>query len=473
MDMDIEFGELEEAKPEVHLRPDLNKHFVVVPVQDPEDQDLPIYVDIDVMRDMEAHAQTDKTVELGGVMLGGQFEDEDGNKFVLISDSLRAEHYEATKGSFKFTHETWEKISRQRDEFPDDVQMVGWYHTHPDWGVFLSGMDMFICDNFFNRPLDLALVIDPCRDDRGWFMWTGDPSKRVRRTGGFYLYGSRFRVQEIQYFANVLKGGNPMAIDQRYSPIAGQVGPQGAPVVNILDSRNQAQTTVIFGMLAMQFLLLMLLAWKILVPFEGAAKAEQDDKMAKIEERLSEMSSTQLLAAKNEGQQEARENIVAALTGSKDIAADYETNLEELRLKRRETQALAYMNLSLDKKLKRNSTTISRYRKDKEKLIAEKGKLSKEKSALSKKLKAAEETLDELGPDGTGKPFYQDKYVWIFGGLIALIAGMVGYGGAVAAARMREEEYEDEIEDKKELEENAFNFGDVKSEGSDDEEDDN
>ena len=152
-------------------------------------------------------------------------------------------------------------------------------------------------------------------------MWTGDPSKRVRRTGGFYLYGSRFRVQEIQYFANVLKGGNPMAIDQRYSPIAGQVGPQGAPVVNILDSRNQAQTTVIFGMLAMQFLLLMLLAWKILVPFEGAAKAEQDDKMAKIEERLSEMSSTQLLAAKNEGQQEARENIVAILSSCSALAA--------------------------------------------------------------------------------------------------------------------------------------------------------
>jgi proteasome lid subunit RPN8/RPN11 len=40
--------------------------------------------------------------------------------------------------------------------------MVGWYHTHPDWGVFLSSMDMFICDNFFNK-LDVAYVIDPWR----------------------------------------------------------------------------------------------------------------------------------------------------------------------------------------------------------------------------------------------------------------------------------------------------------------------
>ena len=76
--------------------------------------------------------------------------------------------------------------------------MVGWYHTHPDWSVFLSGMDMFICDHFFNRPLDVALVIDPCRQDRGFFQWTGDADPRVRRTSGFYLIASRFRRFELR-----------------------------------------------------------------------------------------------------------------------------------------------------------------------------------------------------------------------------------------------------------------------------------
>src|SRR5262245_25919176 len=100
---------------------------------------------------MEDHAQSDTTVELGGVLLGGVHEDEDGKPFVVVTDSLRAQHYESTKGSFKFTHDTWSQITREREEFPAELQMVGWYHTHPDWGVFLSGMDMFICDNFFNR----------------------------------------------------------------------------------------------------------------------------------------------------------------------------------------------------------------------------------------------------------------------------------------------------------------------------------
>jgi len=96
--MDMQFGDVEEAGPDVQLRPDQNRHYAVVPVHSPEDADLPIFVDIDVMRDMESHALTDTSVELGGVMLGGQFEDDAGNAFVLVTDSLRAEHYEATNG---------------------------------------------------------------------------------------------------------------------------------------------------------------------------------------------------------------------------------------------------------------------------------------------------------------------------------------------------------------------------------------
>jgi len=151
MSSDIQFGDLEHSQPERGLRPDQDAHFATCPVGTLEDGELLIFVDLDVMRDMEAHAQSNTNVELGGVMLGRQSVDDQGRPFVTITDSLRAEHYEATKGSFKFTHETWSQISRQRDQFRPDLEMVGWYHTHPGWSVFLSGMDLFICNNFFNR----------------------------------------------------------------------------------------------------------------------------------------------------------------------------------------------------------------------------------------------------------------------------------------------------------------------------------
>ncbi|MEC9092104.1 MAG: Mov34/MPN/PAD-1 family protein [Planctomycetota bacterium] len=199
--MDIQFGDLEESEREVKLRPDQDGHCVVVPVYDPVDLDLPVFVALEVMQEMESHAQDDTTVELGGVILGGQHEDGNGDPFVVVTESLRAEHYESTKGSFKFTHETWQAFTRQREQFSKELQMVGWYHTHPGWGVFLSGMDMFICDHFFNRPLDLALVIDPCRNDRGWFHWIPGAEQCIGRIGGFYLFDHKSRATELEEFA--------------------------------------------------------------------------------------------------------------------------------------------------------------------------------------------------------------------------------------------------------------------------------
>ena len=104
MSDDIQFGDVEEAQPQKDLRPDRNRHFAVVAYGKPVERDLPIFVDLDVLLDMETHAATDTSVELGGVMLGGHYHDEDGKPFVVITDTLRAEHYESTKGSFKFTH---------------------------------------------------------------------------------------------------------------------------------------------------------------------------------------------------------------------------------------------------------------------------------------------------------------------------------------------------------------------------------
>ena len=60
---------VQHAERQTHRRPDENKHFGVVPVFEPAEGDLRIYVDIDVMRDMEGHALSNTGVELGGVLL--------------------------------------------------------------------------------------------------------------------------------------------------------------------------------------------------------------------------------------------------------------------------------------------------------------------------------------------------------------------------------------------------------------------
>jgi hypothetical protein len=47
------------------------------------------------------------------------------------------------------------------DKHYPDLRIVGWYHTHPGHGIFLSDMDIFLHESFFGLPWQMALVYDP------------------------------------------------------------------------------------------------------------------------------------------------------------------------------------------------------------------------------------------------------------------------------------------------------------------------
>ena len=96
--------------------------------------------------------------------------------------SLEAKHYANTQASFTYTHDSWEEITRERDRLFPDYDIVGWYHTHPSFGIFLSHHDLFIHQNFFAQPLQVAYVVDPIKQTRGFFQWRdrrAGPGRRV------------------------------------------------------------------------------------------------------------------------------------------------------------------------------------------------------------------------------------------------------------------------------------------------------
>jgi proteasome lid subunit RPN8/RPN11 len=448
-DEEIQFGDVEEIRPRSAVRPDCDAHFAVCEVGTVAEGTLPIFVDLDALRDMEAHGQTNKDVELGGVMLGGQYEDSDGKAFVLVTDSLRAEHYEATKGSFKFTHETWTAISRQRDEFAPDMEMVGWYHTHPDWGVFLSGMDLFICENFFKRPLDVALVIDPCRHDRGWFYWTSVAHQTIKPTGGFYLYASRFRKDELEYFAELYHGhsnprksdsrtsdqkylfqGIPSMVDPRYSGIG---SPSSSPVVNLVDQR-QPPNTAIWAVMAAQFLLILYLAFQL---FVVDTKQEEEKKLADNIEEIS-----QSVAKLNSDNQAVIENtaykqLLGYVMTQKPDASDMMQKLKETQTENiglhSDNAALRVHNQGLTADLKdthRKLTNSTNLIKSKQESI----------DALKEKASSLEKKLKETDKKTTNWPLI----FWLIGGGVFLLVGGVTAGYLYARQQFMDDYYERE-----------------------------
>ena len=116
------------------------------------------------------HGQTRTDVEVGGVLIGTGCRDARG-PYLLVEACIPALDANSRSTNVTFTADAWHSIQTVMDRDYPDKKMVGWYHTHPGFGIFLSGMDLFICENFFNLPWQVAFVYDPLGGDEGNFVW--------------------------------------------------------------------------------------------------------------------------------------------------------------------------------------------------------------------------------------------------------------------------------------------------------------
>ena len=149
-----------------------------------ENDDVKVYIHQDVYKEMEKYASSDTAHELGTIMIG-EYSEDMGKVHVVISDFIYAKYTDASASTLTFTHETWDYVHKEHDEKYPNKKIVGWQHTHPGYGVFLSNYDMFIQENFFNLTFQVAYVIDPLQHLRGFFQWKNG---KVEKLKGFYIY---------------------------------------------------------------------------------------------------------------------------------------------------------------------------------------------------------------------------------------------------------------------------------------------
>src|SRR5437588_10112826 len=86
------------------------------------------------------HVYGDLEHEAGGVLVGHYAGE---NDVTLVTGIIPALSAAGSRASLTFTHDAWEEIHRQLDR-SGGGQIVGWYHSHPGFGVFLSRHDIFI-----------------------------------------------------------------------------------------------------------------------------------------------------------------------------------------------------------------------------------------------------------------------------------------------------------------------------------------
>lgn len=137
-------------------------------------QALTVVVEAEVARYIRQHARSSLKNEVCGVLIGR----EEGT--TTIVDAC-IEGVNAAQGGahVTFTQETWEHIYKVKDERYPEARIVGWYHSHPGFGVFLSDHDLFIQENFFSSPQQIAWVYDPHSDEEGCFGWHNGKIEKV------------------------------------------------------------------------------------------------------------------------------------------------------------------------------------------------------------------------------------------------------------------------------------------------------
>jgi proteasome lid subunit RPN8/RPN11 len=126
-------------------------------------------------------------VEVGGVLVGQWCTDEKtGEQFVMVNHAIPARHTRQGSVYLTFTQDSLVDLHEQIEKRFEGERIVGWYHTHPRMGIFLSNYDTWLHKNFFPEPWQVALVVEPYSSLGGFFIRQPDGSLNPKRYFGFY-----------------------------------------------------------------------------------------------------------------------------------------------------------------------------------------------------------------------------------------------------------------------------------------------
>src|SRR5712691_13143768 len=182
-----------------------------VPKSNPTLGQPAVLVDGEVIRQIHQHARSCSKTEVCGVLIG----DERKNS-VAIEACIAGLNAAQAGTHVTFTQDTWEHIYKTKDKDYPNQRIVGWYHSHPGFGVFLSDHDTFIHKNFFSSPRQIAWVCDPHSDEEGCFGWV---SGRIERL-------TQIQIIDRQGGEGAEVGSRPEPVlsaqEEEEEPVAGQ-----------------------------------------------------------------------------------------------------------------------------------------------------------------------------------------------------------------------------------------------------------
>jgi proteasome lid subunit RPN8/RPN11 len=172
-------------------------------VEDDTETGLDVYVSQKAYIRSCAHAGSDLENEVGGWLVGKWCIDKRTERqFIVVEGILPAPHVRHGGTYLTFTQDTQVTLLAVKEQRYPGKDLVGWYHTHPRMGIFLSQYDVWLHDNFFPQPYQVALVIEPHASLGGFFIRNRENHLDPRQYYGFYELHNRSH-RSVVHWRNV------------------------------------------------------------------------------------------------------------------------------------------------------------------------------------------------------------------------------------------------------------------------------
>jgi proteasome lid subunit RPN8/RPN11 len=151
-----------------------------------------VFVTQAAFRAINDHANSDLDNEVGGWLAGRWCRDiETKAEYIVVEALLPAQQVRSGSTFLTFTHDSQVAMLSALEEKYSKKGIIGWYHTHPRMGIFLSGYDVWLHDHFFPHLWQIALVIEPHSKTAGFFIRNEKGELDSRKYHGFYELLSR------------------------------------------------------------------------------------------------------------------------------------------------------------------------------------------------------------------------------------------------------------------------------------------
>ena len=154
---------------------------------------FPVYIFQDVL-EVVKQICNESTLELFGYLVGNVLEWK-GKTYVIITDQLYNE--KAVDSQQYFTSQingtagNFDSVLKGLKELrnDDDLRILGWWHSHPDFGCFLSTTDIHTQRFFFPETYQVALIVDPIREEYAFFTLDGSSKKGYKEISHAIISG--------------------------------------------------------------------------------------------------------------------------------------------------------------------------------------------------------------------------------------------------------------------------------------------